>query len=31
VLVVALVLIIAGGTVTMLRRLRRIVADLEAA
>jgi phosphatidylglycerophosphate synthase len=31
VLVVALVLIIAGGVVTMLRRLRRIVADLEAA
>jgi hypothetical protein len=30
VLVVALILIIAGGVVTMLRRLRRIVADLEA-
>jgi phosphatidylglycerophosphate synthase len=29
-LVVALILIIAGGVVTMLRRLRRIVADLEA-
>ena len=29
VLVVALVLIIAGGIVTMIRRLRRIVADLE--
>jgi len=31
VLVFALVLIIAGGVVTILRRLRRIVADLEAA
>ena len=31
VLVVALILIIAGGAVTILRRLRRIVADLEAA
>jgi phosphatidylglycerophosphate synthase len=31
ILVVALVLIIAGGAVTMLRRLRRIVADLKAA
>jgi phosphatidylglycerophosphate synthase len=31
VLVVALLLIIAGGVVTIVRRLRRIVADLEAA
>jgi phosphatidylglycerophosphate synthase len=30
-LVVALILIIAGGVVTMVRRLRRIVADLETA
>jgi hypothetical protein len=31
VLVAALVLIIAGGVVTMVRRLRLIVADLESA